>query len=46
MKDENSRAQCDNLGEIALQTSKVVLGTAGDNAREAALQTGKALGKC
>lgn len=44
MRDENSRAQCDNLDEIALQTSKVVLGTVGDNACEAALHTGRALG--
>lgn len=42
MRHENSRVQCDNLCAIALQTPKVVLGTGGDNARGAALQTGEA----
>lgn len=46
MKDENSRTQCDNLSEITLQTPKVVVGTKGDHAWEAASQTGKALDKC
>ena len=38
MRFENSRLQSENLSEIALQTPKVVVGTEGDNAWEAALQ--------
>lgn len=44
-RDENPRIQCDNLGETALPTSKVVVGPEGDKAQEAALQTGRASGK-